>query len=81
MSCVVFSQETADSKSEEGMDDVKSAWPLCLGLHRCYNGRYNRLQCSNAEPILESRSKFGLRAATRPHEVGIASKRVSAMAR
>ena len=36
-----FSQETADSKSEEGMDDVKSAWPLCLGLHRCYNGRYN----------------------------------------
>ena len=25
---------------EEGGDDVKSAWPLCLGLHTCYNGRY-----------------------------------------
>ncbi len=41
--CLVlyFSQETADSKSEEGMDDVRSAWPLYLGLHRCYNGWYN----------------------------------------
>ncbi len=36
-----FSQETAGSKSEEGMDDVRSAWPLCLGPHTCYNGRYN----------------------------------------
>ena len=30
---------------------------------------------------LQSQSKFELRAATRPHEVGIASKRGSAMAR
>ena len=29
----------------------------------------------------KNRSKFELRAATRPHEVGIASKRASAMAR
>ncbi len=28
-------------KSEEGGDDVKSSWPLCPGLHTCYNGRYN----------------------------------------
>ena len=28
-------------KREEGGDDVKSVWPLCLGLHTCYNGRYN----------------------------------------
>ena len=34
------SWETAGDKSEEGGDDVKSAWPLCLGLHTCYNGRY-----------------------------------------
>src|ERR1700712_5369586 len=26
-------------KREEGGDDVKSAWPLRLGLHTCYNGR------------------------------------------
>ena len=28
-----FTHETAGVKSEEGGDDVKSAWPLCLGLH------------------------------------------------
>ncbi|TXD43690.1 FHA domain-containing protein [Lujinxingia vulgaris] len=27
------SKETADVKSEEGGDDVKSSWPLCPGLH------------------------------------------------
>ena len=35
------SGETADDKSEEGGDDVKSSCPLCLGLHTCYNGWYN----------------------------------------
>src|SRR5687767_15661191 len=34
------SEETAGDKPEEGGDDVKSAWPLCLGPHTCYNGRY-----------------------------------------
>src|ERR1035437_7929913 len=33
-----LSRETADEKSEEGGDDVKSAWPLRTGLHTCYNG-------------------------------------------
>ena len=33
-----FSQETANFKLEEGEDDVKSAWPLYLGRHPCYNG-------------------------------------------
>ena len=33
------------------------------------------------EPITKSTSKFGLQAATRLHEVGIASNRASAMAR
>ena len=35
------SQETAGVKPEEGGDDVKSAWPLCPGLHTRYNGRDN----------------------------------------
>ncbi len=33
-----FSQETAPVNGEEGGDDVKSAWPLRLGLHTRYNG-------------------------------------------
>ena len=37
-----FSYETAWYNQEEGKDDVKSAWPLCPGLHLCYNGRYKR---------------------------------------
>ena len=37
------SGETAGIKPEEGGDDVKSAWPLCPGLHTRYNGRYNGL--------------------------------------
>ena len=36
--------ETAQENGEEGGDDVKSAWPLCLGLHTCYNGRHKALQ-------------------------------------
>ena len=35
---VGHSRQTADVKSEEGGDDVKSSWPLYLGLHTCYNG-------------------------------------------
>ncbi len=33
------------------MDDVKSAWPLCPGLHLCYNGRYRGLQYRKMELI------------------------------
>jgi hypothetical protein len=42
---------TAGIKPEEGGDDVKSACPLYPGLHTRYNGRYNRLQSREAEPI------------------------------
>src|SRR5688500_150272 len=35
--------ETAGDKPEEGGDDVKSSWPLCPGLHTCYNGREQRV--------------------------------------
>ena len=72
------SEETAGDKPEEGGDDVKSAWPLCLGLHTCYNGRYKPSRSRKRELIGESRSQFGLQAATRLHEVGIASNRGSA---
>ena len=43
--------ETASDKLEEGGDDVKSSWPLCPGLHTYYNGRYNRSQYREVEPI------------------------------
>jgi hypothetical protein len=75
------SDETAGLKPEEGGDDVKSAWPLYLGLHTRYNGRYNRLPTREGELILQSRSQFGLQAATRLHEAGVASKRASAIVR
>ena len=72
------SNETAGVKPEEGGDDVKSSWPLCPGLHTCYNGRYKGLQTREGELIPKSRSQFGLESATRLHEVGIASNRGSA---
>jgi hypothetical protein len=71
------SRQTAGDNPEEGGDDVKSSWPLCSGLHTCYNGRYSGLQRSDPEPIPQNRSQFGLQAATRLHEVGIASNRGS----
>ena len=36
------------------MDDVKSSWPLRVGLHTCYNGNYNRLRKGNFELILKN---------------------------
>ncbi len=53
--CVLYvSHETAVIKPEEGGDDVKSAWPLYLGLHTRYNGRYNGSQSREVEPILKA---------------------------
>ena len=72
------SGETAGDKPEEGGDDVKSACPLCPGLQTCYNGRYKGLQYREVERIPKSRPQFGLKSATRLHEVGIASNRKSA---
>ena len=71
------SSETADLKSEEGGDDVKSSWPLCPGLHTCYNGRYKTPRTREGEQIVKNRSQFGLQAATRLHEAGIASNGIS----
>jgi hypothetical protein len=50
--CVLqVSHGTAGIKPEEGGDDVKSAWPLYLGLHTRYNGRYNGSLSREVEPI------------------------------
>ena len=74
-------RKTAGDKPEEGEDDVKSACPLRPGLHTCYNGRDKELQPREGKPTSKTRSQFGLQAATRLHEVGIASKRRSAIRR
>ncbi len=70
--------ETAGDKLEEGGDDVKSVWPLCLGLHTCYNGHHKELQTREGEQISKKWPQFGLEAAIRLHEVGIASNGRSA---
>ena len=64
--------------TEEGGDDVKSSCPLCLGLHTCYNGCNRVKQTREGEQSTKKQSQFGLQAATRLHEVGIASNRGSA---
>ena len=74
------SRETAGRKPEEGVDDVKSAWPLYPGLHTRYNGWYNGKRRSDPERILQNQ-QFRLQAATRLHEDGVASKRRSAILR
>src|SRR5271156_3899183 len=75
------SEGTAGDKPEEGGDDVKSSWPLCPGLHTCYNGGDRATQTRKCQPIAKTSPQFGLRAATRPHEAGIASNRGSALPR
>ena len=75
------SGETAAVRREEGGDDVKSSWPLCPGLHTCYNGKYKGLLPGDRMLISKNFSQFRLQAATRLHEAGIASNRRSAMLR
>src|SRR5271157_4927483 len=79
--CAGHSDGTAGDKPEEGGDDVKSSWPLCPGLHTRYNGRYKASLTREGEPIAKNRSQFGLQAATRLHEAGIASNGRSARCR
>ena len=49
------SEETAGDKPEEGGDDVKSSWPLRVGLHTCYNGGDSGVQSREVEQIPKSR--------------------------
>ncbi len=48
------SKDTAPVNGEEGGDDVKSSWPLCPGLHTCYNGLYKELRPREGELISKS---------------------------
>ncbi len=48
------SGQTARVKREEGVDDVKSVWPLRPGLHTCYNGRYSEKRSREAEQIFKT---------------------------
>uniref|UniRef100_A0A6N2KFV3 Uncharacterized protein ycf68 n=1 Tax=Salix viminalis TaxID=40686 RepID=A0A6N2KFV3_SALVM len=72
---------TAGDKPEEGEDDVKSSCPLCPGRHTCYNGRDKGSRSREGELTPKTRPQFGLQAATRLHEAGIASNRRSAIRR
>ncbi len=69
---------TAGIKPEEGGDDVKSAWPLCLGLHTRYNGQYNRLQDREVEPILKAglSSDCGLQLACMKSELLVTARQL-----
>jgi hypothetical protein len=69
---------TAGVKPEEGGDDVKSSWPLCPGLHTCYNAANKGTPARKGEPIPKNAAQFRSQAATRLREVGIASNRGSA---
>ena len=75
------SGKTAGVKPEEGGDDVKSSWPLCPGLHTCYNGVNKGMQACEGKPIPKNTPQFRSQAATRLREVGIASNRGSATPR
>ena len=72
------SRGTAAENAEEGGDDVKSSCPLCPGLHTYYNGMDRGKRNREVERNPKSIPQFGLQAATRLHEVGIASNRRSA---
>ena len=76
-----FSHGTARSNREEGGDDVKSAWLLRPGLLARYNGDYRPLRYREVELIGQRSPQYGLQAATRLHEAGVASNRRSALLR
>src|SRR5690606_27878554 len=75
------SKETAGVNTDEGEDEDKSSSPLCLKLDASYNSWNKGKKYRKVERIPKSRSQFGLRSATRPHEVGVASNRRSATLR
>ncbi len=72
---------TAGDNPEEGGDDVKSSCPLWPGLHTYYNGGYREKRARDCKRNPKRPSQFGLKSATRLHEVGIASNRRSATLR
>ena len=59
------------------MGHGRSVWPESPGLHAAYNGQDNESRARKGKVIPETCPQFGLRAVTRPHEVGIPSNRKS----
>ena len=54
------SGETAAVRREEGGDDVRSSWPLCPGLHTCYNGEDKGKLPGDRMQISKTSSQFRL---------------------
>jgi len=73
------SEETAVVNTEEGGDDVKSAWRLRPGRHTCYNGWYKGQPTRERERIPKNHPQLGSQSATRLRERGIASNGGSAI--
>ncbi len=48
------SVQTAQINWEEGGDDVRSVWPLRLGLHTYYNAQHNENQYREVEAICKT---------------------------
>ncbi|XLU57531.1 uncharacterized protein LOC107643668 [Arachis ipaensis] len=72
-------EQTSGDTPEESEDDVKSSCPLYPGRHTCYNGWDEGSQSREGELTPKIRPRFGLSAATRLHEAGIASNRSRAL--
>jgi hypothetical protein len=66
---------------EEGGDDVKSAWPLRLGLHTRYNGRRNAERRRKPEQIAKTvrSSDWGLQLAPMKAELLVTACQQSAV--
>ena len=73
----MHNKRTARVKWEEEVGDGRSVWPESLGLHAAYIGQDNGMRLRKEKPNLQTCSRSGLRAATRPHETGIPSNRGS----
>ena len=55
MKCYIFLRDGPDHIGKEGGEDVKSARPLCPGLHTPYNGEYKEQQVGDGKQISKIR--------------------------
>ena len=71
------SEETAGDNPEEDGDDVKSSCPFTIWATHVLQWRNKEKREGDLKRISKITSQFGLQAATRLHEAGIASNRGS----
>ena len=62
----LFIRDSPSNSREEGGDDVKSARPLCPGLHTCYNEADKGLPKSNLELIPSNGFSVGIEGCNSP---------------